>query len=121
MNYQKLKAIVAAALLLLILPALGLCTDYNSMTTEELSALRGTMFNAPQEERDAFRDEWRKRIDQMTAEEKEKFLGPGGGRGKGSRSGDGLGDGSGRGRGGGGMGANANGNGQDSGQGAGRQ
>ena len=116
MKYQKIKAIVAATCLLLVLPSMGMCTDFNSMTTEELSALRGTMYNAPQEERDEFRAVWRKRIDQMSADEKEKFLGPGGGRGKGSRSGDGLGDGSGRGRGGGGMGASANDNGQGKGQ-----
>ena len=117
MKYRRIKALIAATLLILSLPAIGVSADYQAMTTKELSELRGTMYNAPQEERDAFRAEWRRRIDQMTAEEKQKYLGPGGGRGKGSRSGDGLGDGSGRGKGGGGGGANANGNGRGNGQG----
>ena len=117
MKYHRIKTIIATSLLILSLPVIGVCADYQAMTTKELSELRGTMYNAPREDRDAFRAEWRRRIDQMTAEEKQKYLGPDGGRGKGSRSGDGLGDGSGRGRGGGGIGANANGNGQGNGQG----
>ena len=117
MKYHPVKTMVAATLLLLSLPAIGVCADYQAMTTKDLSELRGTMYNASQEEREAFRAEWRKRIDLMTSEEKQQYLGPGGGRGKGNRSGDGLGDGSGRGRGGGGNGTNANGNGQGKGQG----
>ena len=113
------KSFSLATLMLLFLPAVGLCTSYESMTTEELSRLRGTMYNATQEEREDFRAEWRKRIDQMSSEEKQKYLGAGGGRGKGNRSGDGLGDGTGKGRGGGGSAA-ADGNGFGVGQGAGR-
>ncbi len=117
MKYVRINAIITTFLLILTLPIIGVCADYQTMTTKELSELRGTMYNAAQEERDAFRAEWRRRIDQMTADEKQLYLGPGAGRGKGNRSGDGLGDGSGRGRGGGGSGANANGNGQVNGQG----
>ena len=116
MKYHSIKAIVVATVVLLSLPAIGLCTDYQALTTKELSELRGTMYNAPQEERDAFRAEWRSRIVRMTPEEKQQYLGSGSGRGKGNRSGDGLGDGSGRGKGGGGIGANASGNGQGKGQ-----
>ena len=115
------KLIITTALFFLLLPGIGFCAEYREMTTQELSELRGTMYNASQEERDAFRAEWRKRIDQMTAEEKQQYLGAGGGRGQGNRSGDGLGDGTGRGRGSGGSGAKANGNGQGAGQGSGSQ
>ena len=111
--------ITISALFLLMLPGIALSKDFQSMTTEQLSELRGTMFNAPQEERDAFRAEWRNRINQMSPEEKEQFLGAGGGRGQGNRSGDGLGDGSGRGKGGAGSGSNANGNGNGPGNGGG--
>ncbi|MGI9538081.1 MAG: hypothetical protein ACR2PB_13510 [Desulfocapsaceae bacterium] len=120
MNRNLIKSIVASALILLLLPAIGLSADYQSMSTKDLSDLRGTMYNAPQEERDAFRVEWRERIDRMTPEEKEKYLGAGGGRGKGNRTGDGLGDGTGKGRGGGMGSMNSNGVGQGNGQGAGQ-
>ena len=114
------KSLITATLMLLFLPAIGVCSSFKSMTTEELSRLRGTMYKVTQEERDAFRDEWKKRIDQMSPEEKQQYLGAGGGRGKGNRSDVGLGDGTGRGRGGGGSSAAAAGNSPGTGQGAGR-
>lgn len=89
------------------LPSVGFSIDYQSMTTEELSALRGTLFNAAVEERDAFRAEWLKRVAEMSPAEKEKFLAPGPGQGAGNRNATGLGNGSGRGKGG-----NSNGNGK---------
>ena len=109
-------SLISSALCLLFLPSDALCTDYQKMTTKELSELRGTMYNASQEDRDAFRAEWTKRLEQMTSEEKEQFLGAGGGRGKGSRMGNGLGDGSGKGKGGGSGRMNNNGVGQGNGQ-----
>jgi hypothetical protein len=121
MKNRMTKSIIITALVLIILPGVGLCTEYHEMTTQELSQLRGTMYNASQEERDAFRAEWRKRIDQMSDEEKQQYLGAGGGRGQGNRAGDGLGDGTGRGRTSVGSGAKANGNGQGAGQGGGSQ
>lgn len=108
-HFTMLLAVSALALTLLAGNAIS--ADYGSMTTQELSKLRGTMYSASQEDRDGFRTEWNKRIDAMTAEEKEQYLGPGGGRGKGNRNQAGLGDGRGRGRGGG----------QGSGQGGGRK
>jgi hypothetical protein len=86
--------------------------DYSAMTTEQLSALRGTMYNSTDQEREAFRSEWLKRTEQMSEAEKQQYLGSGSGRGMGNRGGAGIGDGSGRGRGGGGNGGgNSNGNG----------
>ena len=83
------------------------------MTTEELSKLRGKMYNAALEERDAFRAaEWMKRINQMTPEEKEQYLRSGSGRGQGNRGATGLGNGKGRGKGGGSGDMNSGGTGQ---------
>lgn len=81
-------------------------TDYRAMTTEELAARRGTMQQATQEERNAFQNEWRKRVRQMNREEKQKFLGqpengPRDGSGRNSGPGMGSGMGGGMGRGGG--------------------
>lgn len=124
MKYHLAQSIVVTALFLLLLPGIGLGAEYREMTTQELSKLRGTMYNASQEERGAFRSAWTERINQMTPEEKQQYLGSGGGMGKGNRSGVGLGDGTGRGRGGGsGMNSAGNGagNGQGAGQGGGRQ
>ena len=80
-----------ALLFFTIQPNPGYATDYQSMTTEELSHIRGTLSDASQAERDAFRAEWLKRVDQMTPEERTRYTGPGGGRGTGPRDGSGVG------------------------------
>ena len=49
--------------------------DYSSMTTEELSSLRGTMSNATQEEHTAFQQEWQSRAQQMTPDERQQYMG----------------------------------------------
>ena len=46
--------------------------DYGKMSNDELSAKRGTLFNANQEEWHAFHTEWWKRLSQMTPEERQK-------------------------------------------------
>jgi hypothetical protein len=115
MKYHLVQSIVAAALFLLFLSGTGVGAEYRQMTTQELSDLRGTMYNASQQERDAFRAAWTERIKQMTPEEKQRYLVPGGGTGKGNRSGNGIGDGTGRGR-GGGSGMNGAGKGQGDGR-----
>ena len=117
--YRNLTlSLVFSALFLALLPGIGVGADYSSMSTEELSKLRGTMYNATQEDRDAFRTEWTERINQMTPEDKERYLGSAGGVGQGNRAGSGLGDGTGRGKGGGGNGQGAS---QGAGQGGNRQ
>lgn len=90
---------VLTTLVVLTLLTVAQAADYESMSTQELSQLRGTMYNKSDEERDAFRSVWQQRINRMSAEEKAKYLGSGSGRGQGNRSGTGLGDGTGRGRG----------------------
>lgn len=62
MDRYLVKSMVSSTLFLLLLPAIGLSADYQSLTTEELSELRKTMYDAYQEERDAFRTEWKNRL-----------------------------------------------------------
>jgi hypothetical protein len=45
-----------------MLIAAAFAADYSAMTTEELANLRGKMQNATVEERNAFKNEWQKRI-----------------------------------------------------------
>ena len=94
-----------AAILTGCVLATGLwATDFSSLTMEELVALRGKV---PVEERDAFRAEMQKRMQSMTAEERQKYMptgktgpmdGPGSQYGKGSGGGMGQGGGMGKGR-----------------------
>jgi len=50
-------------------------TDYSSMSNEELSKIRGTLRSASQEDRNAFRSEWQQRIQAMTPEEQQLYMG----------------------------------------------
>lgn len=100
-------------------------TDYSAMTNEELAAKRGTMQQNTVEERNAFQNEWQKRVQQMSPEEKQKAMRQpenaprdgsgqksGQGQGMGSGTGGGMGSGSGSGSmGSGGMGSGSMGSG----------
>jgi len=119
MNRKKFCIVAGALFVLFISGSAFAVTDYSAMTTEELSALRGTLYNATQEERNAFRTEWQKRVQQMTQEEREKYLSSGPGNGAGRRDGTGLGNGSGSGKGGGQGNGQGNGGGNGAGNGAG--
>lgn len=92
--------VVATMLLIISAAVFAHAADYSSMSTEELSALRGTLYNATQEERNAFQTEWLSRVEKMTPEERETYLSSGSGNGAGNRNSNGLGNGSGNGRGG---------------------
>lgn len=109
---------VLTTLVVLTMLTVAQAADYESMSTQELSQLRGTMYNKSQDERDAFRTEWQLRINQMSEEEKANYSGSGSGRGQGNRSGTGLGDGNGRGRGNGQQGQGQQGQGQQNGGGS---
>ncbi len=76
---------------------IAFATDFGQHSTEELADMRGTMQNATVEERNAFRTEWQKRIQNMTQEERQKYLGPH--SGSGSQYGTGQIQGRGKGRG----------------------
>ena len=56
--------------------ASALATDYSSYSMDELSKMRGTMRDLPAEERNQFRNEWQKRINEMPVEERSKYTGP---------------------------------------------
>lgn len=84
---------VVAMLALAVIPAWG--ADYSGYSNEELAAKRGTLRDASDEERAAFRSEWQKRYQSMSDEERQKY----GGRtanapadGKGYRGNAGAGD-----------------------------
>lgn len=113
----RLTTILAGSLLSATLAFAA--TDYSAMTTEELAAQRGTLHQATVEERNAFHNEWQKRVQQMSPEERRKALRPpenaprdgsgrklgqGGGVGNSSTPGSGMGSGMGRDGMGGGMG-----------------
>lgn len=77
-------------------------TDYSTMTTEELSKIRGTLQAATEQERQDFRQEWQNRVGEMTSEERQQYMGSGNKKGQGKGSGYGQGMGKGKGKGGGG-------------------
>lgn len=82
-------------------PVFG-ATAYSTMTNEQLSAMRGTMRDAPVEEQEAFRAEWQERIQNMTIEERRELTGRPESAprdGSGSRHGRGTGSGGGNGHG----------------------
>lgn len=58
-----------------VLASSAFAGDYSTMSTEELSKIRGAMQNAAAEERNAFQQEWQKRIQNMTQEEKQEYAG----------------------------------------------
>jgi hypothetical protein len=72
---RKVLGMIAAAALLLACPAVE-AADYSRMNTAELAALRGTIENAPEEERRAFQEEWQRRVRKMTTVERRQYLGP---------------------------------------------
>ncbi len=83
------KTIVLAGLL--ILPSYCFATDYSDYSLEELSQMRGTMQNASDNDRNAFRDAWRTKMRNASPEERESM--GGNGRKHGNRYGDGSGKG----------------------------
>ncbi|MEF3169238.1 MAG: hypothetical protein K6360_07945 [Deltaproteobacteria bacterium] len=76
-----------------LFPMAAMAADYSGYSNEELAAMRGTMQNATEEERNAFRCEWQNRMQDMTPEEMAQYTGKGQG-GKGNRSPQGSGQGS---------------------------
>jgi uncharacterized membrane protein (DUF106 family) len=82
---MKLKiGILGAILVSAMLISSAFAVDYSTVSTEELANLRGKMQNATVEERNAFQNEWQKRIQTMTQEERQKYIGKTGTAGQGS-------------------------------------
>jgi hypothetical protein len=90
------KSLLVLGVLMLAATA-AWAVDYSKMSNDELSASRGQMYNATQEEWNAFHTEWWKRLSQMSPEERQKYMGPGMGRGMGHGMGKGMGMGRGMG------------------------
>ena len=114
---KSMTKISMVALLISFTASPALAADFSTMSTEDMAARRGTMQQATQEERAAFRQEWQSRVvRQMSAEELQQYNGPPSGAaqdgsGQQFRKGNGSqyrnsaqGGGSGYSRGGGGMG-----------------
>ncbi len=98
MRMKSLSVIgLVIALMISITPAWGV--DYSTYTNEKLASMRGTMQNATDDERTAFRGEWQERMQAMTPEERQKYSGR-----PASAPADGSGFGQGRGMGGSGRG-----------------
>jgi hypothetical protein len=76
------KISVFAGALLFTASAL-FAADYSTMSTEELASMRGKMQSATVQERSAFQNEWQKRIQTMTPEDRQKYLGKPQGAGQG--------------------------------------
>ncbi|MFZ5775256.1 MAG: hypothetical protein ACOY3Z_07215 [Thermodesulfobacteriota bacterium] len=92
--HQCHAIIVVALLCALPLSSAWPATDYSALNNDELAAKRGTMRNATDAERQAFHEEWQKRIQQMSPDERRQAVttsdngprdgsGQKGGRGKG--------------------------------------
>ncbi len=83
-----IKAFLAILTVSLIFSGHVHATDFSNYSTEELSEMRRTMRDASTEERAAFREEWQKRLNEMTEEERQQYMrGPGkGNKSKGSKS-----------------------------------
>jgi hypothetical protein len=69
------KKLGIAALLIGLTSTPLFASDYSSMSIDELANIRGTLFNATIVERNEFRNEWQKRIQSMTFEERQQYMG----------------------------------------------
>ena len=59
---KKINILLSLLAAGLLVGTSALAVDYSSYSTEELSAMRGTLRNASAEERNAFRQEWQSRM-----------------------------------------------------------
>lgn len=71
---MRISTLIAILVLTMFISSVY-AVDYSTMSTEELAKMRGTMQNATVQERNAFQKEWQKRIQNMTQEERQKYLG----------------------------------------------
>ena len=90
---KKLSSVVLVFVSLMWMSGMVQATDYSTLSTEELSRLRGSFATASQEERTAFHTEWQKRLNVMSPEELQRYTGPGKGPGRGQGMGSGQGKG----------------------------
>jgi hypothetical protein len=88
---KMMKRAVIATCCLMMTAMAAWAMDYSSMSTDDLSRMRGTMYNATPEDWSAFHAEWHKRLGQMTTEQRQQYMGTGMGRGMGKGMGMGRG------------------------------
>lgn len=88
---KTMKKTVLAICCLVMVAGTAWAVDYSSMSTEDLSRMRGTLNNSSQEDWTAFHAEWQKRLGEMTVEQRQQYMGPGRGRGMGMGRGMGRG------------------------------
>ena len=69
------KTTMMLAVILLSAVPVHASADYSNMSNEELNNVRGTMRNADEAERNAFRTEWQQRAQNMSAEERQQYSG----------------------------------------------
>jgi len=69
------KTAILMSIMALSATTVWAATDYSAMSNEELSAVRGTLHSSSQEERNAFRTEWQQRVQKMTPEEQQQYIG----------------------------------------------
>ncbi len=72
---MKKVVIVILALSGLVFLSSAFARDFSKYTTEELASMRGTLGDASSEEREAFRAEWQRRLENMTPEERQQYTG----------------------------------------------
>jgi hypothetical protein len=93
---MQLKHIICATAAGIIFLAGGVtvvtAADYSGYSTEDLAAMRGTLSNASDEERAAFRDEWRSRMQSLPVDQRQQYTGTGAGGGNRSGPRDGSGN-----------------------------
>ena len=69
------RILVILVLAFAVLSDNAFAEDNSQYTTGELANMRGTMQDASEEERDTFGAEWQKRLQDMTREERQKYVG----------------------------------------------
>jgi len=93
---KSMKKILVVLGALMMAATAAWAVDYSKMSNDELSSHRGQLYNATQDEWNAFHTEWWKRLSEMSPAERDKYMGPGMmGRGQGRGMGYGMGYGNG--------------------------
>ncbi len=73
---KEAKKLSVALLIVGMACGSAFAADYQSMTTGELAAMRGTIQHEPSKlDRDAFKSEWQKRVKSMSPDEKAQYVG----------------------------------------------
>ncbi|MFW8600377.1 hypothetical protein ACOHYD_02725 [Desulfobacterota bacterium M19] len=73
---KEAKKLSVALLIVGMACGSAFAADYQSMTTGELAAMRGTIQNEPSKvDREAFKAEWQKRVKSMTPDERAQYVG----------------------------------------------